>query len=61
VLALRDTLERVDPQSRGRLEAWCEWASRWADQNDPLHASALLTGLEAPEAMPGLEDGFSWN
>jgi hypothetical protein len=46
VAALNARSESLDAETRDRILAWCAWASRWADQNDPALAPASLAGLE---------------
>lgn len=59
VAALHAGLDQMDLQTRNRVLAWCAWASRWADENDPVLAPAAVAGLETEDENT-TTDPLSW-
>jgi hypothetical protein len=46
VKALEGRLPQLPDEDRGRVQAWCEWALRFAHQTDPVRNPSLVVGLD---------------
>lgn len=53
IAAVRSRVADLEGAQAERVLGWCEWAARWAQDNDPLRALSFHPGLAAAEGVTG--------